>query len=270
MSEPALLVTRPREDAALLTLNRPDRLNALTSELVAALHDALDELSGDRSCRAIVITGAGRAFCAGLDLAGYGTAPGADGSFGEVGDRLASQRHMSGLFERLRDVPKPVIAAVNGAAAGGGLALVLASDIRIAARSAVFRAAFANIGVSNCDMGTSWLLPRIVGAARAQELMLTARRIDADEAERIGLVVAVHDDGGALLDAAFESVDLVAGLSPTGVAMTKQGMWTALETPALRTAIEYEDRQQVLLTLGPDMPEAITAFLEKRPPRFGG
>ena len=267
MSEPPLLVSRPREDAALLTLNRPDRLNALTTDLVAALHDALDELSADRSCRAIVVTGAGRAFCAGLDLAGYGKAPGADGHFGEVGDRLASQRHMSGLFERLRDVPQPVIAAVNGAAAGGGLALVLASDIRIAARSSVFRAAFANIGVSNCDMGTSWLLPRIVGVARAQELMLTARRIDAGEAERIGLVVSVHDDA-ALLDAAYAHIDLIAGLSPTGVAMTKQGMWTALETPALRTAIEYEDRQQVLLTLGTDMPEAISAFLQKRPPEF--
>src|SRR5213078_1186431 len=149
-----------------------------------------DRIAADRSCRAVVITGAGRAFCVGLDLAGYGEAPGNDGT-DNARDRLGNQEHMSRLILKLRATPQPVIAAVNGPAAGFGLALALGSDIRFAAESAVFRVIFVNIGVSNCDMATSWLLPRLVGASRAFELMLTARRLGADEAERIGLVAEV-------------------------------------------------------------------------------
>src|SRR3954449_12564531 len=199
---PSLLLTdTPAPHVRLITLNRPDRRNAMTSELCSALHDELDAIAADRSCRAVILTGAGQAFCVGLDLGGFGKAPGADGT-DEARDRLANQEHMSRLILKLRSTPQPVIAAVNGPAAGFGFALTLGSDIRYAASKAVFRAAFLNIGISNCDMGVSWLLPRLIGASRAHELLLTGRRVDAEEAERIGLVAAVAEDD-ALLDRAL-------------------------------------------------------------------
>src|SRR3989440_653754 len=185
---------RPAPSVRVLTLNRPDQPNAMTAELCAALHEELRGVAADRSCRVVVLTGAGRAFCVGVALRGYGSAPANDGS-DPARDQLASQEHMSRLILRLRAPPQPVIAAVNGPAAGFGLALALGSDIRFAAREAVFRAAFLNVGVSDCDMGTSWLLPRLIGASRAQEMMLTGGRVGAEEAERSVLVAAVLDAG---------------------------------------------------------------------------
>src|SRR3954469_2931341 len=220
---------RVAEHVELLTLNRPDELNAMNADLCAELHSELDRLAADRSCRAIVITGAGRVFCAGLDLRGYGQAPGNDGS-DDARDRLGNQEHMSRLILRLRETPQPVIAAINGPAAGFGLALALGCDIRYAAESAVLRAAFLNIGVSNCDMAVSWLLPRLIGASRAHELMLTARRVDATEAERIGLV-AETVAADSLLERALAAAGEVASWAPWGTRLTKQGMWTALEIP---------------------------------------
>src|ERR687885_1872648 len=188
-----LLSERAAPRVHVITMNRPDRLNAMNAELCGALHEELSSVGADRSCRAIVLTGAGRGFCAGVDLGGYGEAPGNAGT-DPPRDQLANQEHMSRLVLRLRSTPQPVIAAVNGPAAGFGAALALGSDIRFAAASAVFRIAFINIGASNCDMGTSWLLPRLIGASRAHELMLTGRRVGADEAERIGLVAGLADD----------------------------------------------------------------------------
>jgi enoyl-CoA hydratase len=261
-----LVSERPERHVRVLTMNRPDQLNAMNAELCAALHEALDEARADRSCRAVILTGAGRGFCAGVDLRGYGEAPGNDGS-DAARDALGRQEHMSRLVLRLRETPQPVIAAVNGPAAGLGLALALGSDVRFAARSAVFRVAFLNLGVSNCDMGTSWLLPRLIGAGRAHELMLTMRRMDAEEAERVGLVTATVDDG-AVVDRALESAAQIAALSPWGVRLTKQGMWTALELSSERAAVEYEDRQQIMAIHSPAVPEAVGAFLEKRDARF--
>jgi enoyl-CoA hydratase len=160
-----------------------------------------------------------------------------------------------------------VIAAVNGPAAGFGLALALGCDIRYAAREAVFRAAFLNIGVSNCDMGTSWLLPRLIGASRSHELMLTGRRVDAEEALRIGLVADVVG-GEQLAERALQGACEIAALAPWGVRLTKRGMWAALEIPSEQAAVEYEDRQQIMATFGRAVPEAIGAFLEKRPAEF--
>jgi enoyl-CoA hydratase len=156
---------------------------------------------------------------------------------------------------------------VNGAAAGGGLALALASDIRIAATSARFNVAFVRIGLSGCDIGVSWLLPRLIGASRAYELMLTGRFVDAEEALRIGLVVRVADDE-ALLDAAFETADLILANSPFGVHMTKEVMWSQLEIGSLAAGIDLENRTQLLASTTGDMQEAMAAFLEKRPPNY--
>jgi enoyl-CoA hydratase/carnithine racemase len=263
---PLVLVEQPAPHVVQLALNRPDQLNAMSAELCEALHVELLRIAAERSCRAVILTGAGRGFCAGVDLRGYGAAPGNDGS-DEPRDRLANQEHMSKLVLGLRALPQPVIAAVNGPAAGLGLALTLGCDIRFAASSAVFRVAFINIGVSNCDMGTSWLLPRLIGASRAHELMLTGRRFDAEEALRIGLLADVVAED-ALLARALQAAEQIAALAPWGVRLTKRGMWSALEIPSEQAAIEFEDRQQIMATFSNGVPEAAGAFLEKRPASF--
>jgi enoyl-CoA hydratase len=258
--------TAPAPGIVQLTLNRPDKLNAMTSELVQSLHDHLDAVAVDPDARVVILTGEGRGFCAGLDLGGYGTAPHTS-HLGRTQAGFAVQKHIASLIPKMRSIPQPIIAAVNGPAAGGGFALVLGSDIRLAAQSAKFNAAFIRIGLSACDIGTSWLLPRLVGAARSQELMLTGRVFDAAEAYRIGLVVDLVDDQ-ALLDAAITKAHEVMRNAPFGVALTKEGMWSALEIPALQNAIDLENRQQIMATATADHREAMAAFLERRAPDY--
>ena len=262
-----VLTEKIQPGVTLVTLNRPASLNAMTAELVSELIDALTVVSDDRNCRAVVLTGSGRGFCAGLDLKGYGTAPGSE-NLGTVEAGFATQKHIAALVPRLRAVPQPMIAAINGPAAGGGLALALASDVRIGAASARFNVAFVRLGLSGCDIGVSWLLPRLIGASRAWELMLTGRIIDADEAWRIGLLLKVVPDG-QVVDAALETAGLIASNSPWGVCMTKEVMWSQLEVGSLQAGIDLENRTQVLSTMTGDMREAIMAFLEKRPAEFG-
>jgi enoyl-CoA hydratase len=264
----SVLLSRPADGVALITLNRPDRLNAMNVALVEELIAALDEAGGDRTCRAIVLTGAGRGFCAGLDLSGYGSAPGSEGR-GRIGAGFATQQHIASLVPKLRSLHQPVIAAVNGAAAGGGLALALASDVRIAATSAKFNVAFVRIGLSGCDIGVSWLLPRLIGASRAWELMLTGRISDSAEADKIGLVTRVVPDG-EVVESALETAALIAANSPWGVRMTKEVAWSQLEIGSLQAGIDLENRTQVLSSQSGDLVEAMSAFLEKRPPNFSG
>ena len=263
-----VLVSRPVDGVALVTLNRPDKLNAMTSELVETLHDTLDAVSIDASVRVVVLTGAGRGFCAGLDLGGYGTAPGRPQP-GKVEAGFATQKHIASLIPHMRSIPQPIIAAVNGPAAGGGFALVLGSDIRLAAHEAKFNAAFIRIGLSACDIGTSWLLPRLIGAARAQELMLTGRIFDSAEAEKIGLVLETVP-AAALLERAYEKAAEIMLNSPIGVALTKEGMWSALEIPGMQAAIDLENRQQIMATFSEDAQETLRARSEKRTPRYKG
>lgn len=251
----------------VLTLDRPEKLNAMDAALVTELHEALDEAGRRPDCRVIILTGAGRGFCAGLDLGGYGQAPPTGHGDGRVQQGFAVQQQIAALIPRLRRLRQPVIAAVNGAASGGGFALVLGSDIRLAARSAKFNAAFVRIGLSACDIGTSWLLPRLIGAAPAQELMLTGRLFDADEAHRLGLVVDVVDDE-ALLDRALATAALICRNTPFGVQMTKEVMWSALEIPGLQAAIDLENRTQIMTSFTEDHREAMTAFVQKRDPDY--
>jgi enoyl-CoA hydratase len=261
-------ISYPRDGIAQITLNRPDKLNAMTSQMVELLHETLAEVGRNRDSRVVVLTGAGRGFCAGLDLGGYGEAPGYEWS-GSVERGFAVQKHIASLIPRLRSLPQPVIAAVNGPAAGGGFALVLGSDIRIASMTARFNAAFIRIGLSACDIGTSWLLPRLVGAARAQELMLTGRLFDADEAFRIGLVTDVVPNE-VLIDAALAKAEEIKMNTPLGVALTKEGMWSALEIPGLQAAIDMENRQQIMASFSDDAREMRRAKSEGRPSRFKG
>ena len=261
-------VSSPRPGVALITLDRPERLNAMSHELVADLHDVLDGVATDRGTRVVVLTGAGRGFCAGLDLKGAGAAPGTDG-LGRVPAGMVGQQHIASLVPKMRALRQPVIAAVNGPAAGGGLALALASDVRLAAPAARFGVAFVRIGLSGCDIGVSWLLPRLIGASRAFELMLTGRVVDAAEADRLGLVSRVVEDR-PVVDAALDLADEILANSPTGVWMTKEVMWSQLEVGSLQAGIDLENRTQIMTSMTEDMREAVTAFVEKRPPRFGG
>jgi enoyl-CoA hydratase/carnithine racemase len=269
MTEPAtdlVLRTELRPGVVQLTLSRPDKLNALTAPLVAELHALLAALADDLTCRAVVLTGAGRGFCAGLDLGGFGTIPGTE-DLGSIQQGWAVQRAIAALVQEIRRMPQPVIAAVNGPAAGGGLALVCASDIRLASETAVFATSFIRIGVTGCDIGTSWLLPRLVGAARAHELMLTSRRFGAEEALRIGLVTDVGP-ATELSERVDATLDALLAAPPMSLSLTKQGMWLALEIPSFDAMIEVENRQQILASATADAIEARAAYVGRREPQY--
>ncbi|MBM3672977.1 MAG: enoyl-CoA hydratase/isomerase family protein [Actinobacteria bacterium] len=266
-TDEAVVVTYPQDDVALITLNRPAKLNPMNQALIDGIYRACDEIDARPQLRVAILTGAGRGFCAGSDLTGFGgDVPGTEDA-GDVQKYMGIQQKITGVVPRIQRLKIPVIAAVNGPAAGGGFALVLACDVRIAARSARFNVAFIRIGLSACDIGTSWLLPRIVGAGRAHELMLTGRIFDAAEAERIGLVTEVVPDD-TLLDAALAKADEIRANSPWAVFQTKEVMWSALEIPGRQAAADLENRTQVLAGLTADATEAMRAFLEKRPPDF--
>lgn len=247
----------------VVTLNRPERLNALDQDHVTELLDVLDAHSAYGSARVVVLTGAGRAFCAGLDLKDGGTVPGAD-DLGEVQWAMLFQRRFSDVILRLRRMAPVVIGALHGATVGAGFAMALASDVRVAAPDTRFAVANVRIGLSGCDVGTSYHLPRLVGMNAAAELMLTGRTIDAAEAERLGICRVADDAFTAALDLARE----IRANSPFGVWMTKEVMWANADAPSLESAIDREDRTQVLASLTGDMKEAVAAFNEKRPPRF--
>jgi enoyl-CoA hydratase len=259
-------ISQPADGVTQLTLNRPEKLNALTYELVSELHAALDAVDRDHSCRVVILTGAGRGFCAGLDLNGFGTVPGTE-ELGRPQQGLAVQQYIATLVPRLRDTRQPVIAAVNGACAGGGFAMALASDIRICSESARFGTAFVRLGLSGCDIGVSWLLPRLIGASRAWELLLTGRVFDAAEADKLGLVTqSVADD--AVLATALEHAERIKANSPFGVWMTKEVMWSNLETGSLQSGIDLENRTQILASLTEDSRRAMSGFLSRQPIAF--
>ena len=251
-----------------ITMSRPERLNALSPELIADMHQALEEVERDRSQRAVVLTGAGRGFCSGADLKAGG-----DQEFAEPPDRSRlgaiydMQLELANLMLKIYELRVPVIAAVNGPAVGGGFAIALHCDVRVAAESARFGSVFIKVGLSSLDVGNSYLLPRIVGAGRARELMLTGRIFDAAEAERIGLVSQVVPDG-QVVDTALEVARQIAANNEYGVWMTKLGANATLDAPSLRHAMELENRTQVLGTFTGNMAEASEAFREGREPRW--
>ena len=257
------------DEVLLVTLDRPERLNAMTPRLIEEMTTVVDAVDLDQKLRAVIVTGAGRGFCAGLDLQGADSVPpGAEGTSGVVG-RFMGQDQIATLNERIHRSRKPWIAAVNGACVGGGFALSLACDIRVASDVATFGAVFLKVGVSNCDMGTSYFLPRLVGASRSAELMLTARIFPAQEALDIGLVVDVVADGG-VVDRAIETASLICANAPFGTWMTKETMWQTVDAPSLRHAIDIENRTQIMCSATGELSEAMRAFQEKRPPQWKG
>jgi enoyl-CoA hydratase len=252
-----------------LRMNRPDRLNALNEELIGDLSGIMRGLNRDRQVRVVVITGEGKGFCAGADLkaaSGSGAIPGTEGMT-QLGFVYKYQEYLAELMLAIHECDKPVIAAVNGAAVGGGLAIALASDVRIASEKARFGAVFIKTGLSACDVGTSWFLPRLVGASAAAELMLTGRVFGADEAMRMGLVSRVVAPE-MLLESALETARAIRENSEYGVWMTKKGLWANVDAPSLRHAMELENRTQVLGYFTGCMEESMHAFQEGRPPRW--
>ncbi|MGA9611039.1 MAG: enoyl-CoA hydratase/isomerase family protein [Mycobacterium sp.] len=251
---------------ACVTLNRPERLNAIDGSLIDGMDVAMDALSGGEF-RAAILTGAGRGFCAGADLSGTGEAwikpPASTPRTPPFKVSYDAQVRLADLYTRLYELPIPVIAAVNGAAVGGGLAFALHCDIRIASQQARFGSVFIKAGFSSMDMGTSYLLPKIVGAGVARELMLTGRIIDADEAYRIKLVheVVAPDD---LMGAALKMARSIVENNAYGVWQTKIGLNTALDAPSLRHAKEIENRTQILSGFTNNPLEAAKALQEKR------
>jgi len=231
---------------ATLRLNRPDKLNALADETMDALLSGLDHVAASGAL-VLVLTGEGRGFCAGFDLS-LAASTGSDGT--GAGDEtafwMARQEKFASVVTRLRSLPQPTIAAVNGAAAGAGLGLALACDTRIGSTAARFNSAFIRVGMSSCDIGVSYLLPRAIGTTRAFEMMLTGRMVDAAEAERIGLILrAVEPD--ALMREAMTIAAAIRDNGRMGTWMTKRGMWANLEAGSLQAALELENRTQILM-----------------------
>jgi enoyl-CoA hydratase len=255
---PIVLTERLETHVTRITLNRPERLNAMDHDLVAALHDALDVVGGDAETRVVILDGAGRGFSSGLDLQDWGAAPTPGGHpHARVG--VGFQEFIAGLTEHVRRTPQIVIAAVRGAAFGGGLALACACDLRVAARSARFCSAFIRTGLTGTDIGISYLLPRLIGAGRALDLIVTGREVDAEEAERMGLVnrLVADDD---LDTAALELARGIAGFTATGLVMTKEVFWHNVDTPTLAAALALENRNQAIAGRTPEVQEYIRAY----------
>jgi len=254
-----------------LILNRPDALNSMNTTLIREISDFFRGLSEDTETRVVVLRGEGRAFCAGLDLKQAGgdqqrASTGGDPS-GSVSGGLRGQRRVSEIVMLMRRAPQPIIAAIHGPACGGGFAMALASDVRIAGESARMNAAFIRLGLSACDVGVSYFLPRIVGASIASELLLTGDFIDAARAERVGLVSRVVPDA-ELEGAAREFATRMLRNSPLGLKLTKECLKHALDAGSLEQVIAMEDRNQILAARSDDFREGVAAFLGKREARF--
>ena len=265
----------------ILTLNRPEKLNAMSFQMIEDLHRVLDHLMVNLDCRVVILRAEGRVFCAGLDLKEsmilqskkkppelkekffYINTPNKD----LIKAKLYGQWYTSQLIVKMRKINQPIIAIINGAASGAGFAFILAADIRIASKKARLNNAFINIGFSGSDLASSYHLPRFIGMSRAAEILYTGRFIDAEEADKIGLVSRVVEEEN-LLDSALKIAEDLLKKSPLGLRMTKQAINLSLNSPSLDTIIELENRAQMLCSTSDDLTEGAQAFFEKRDPRY--
>jgi len=262
-----VLVEHPRPQVALITLNRPERMNSMAFDVMVPLKEALENITYDNSVRVVVLTGAGKGFSSGADHKSAGDVPHIAGLTRPT-YALRSMQILDDVILALRRLHQPVIAAVNGAAIGGGLCLALAADIRVAARGAYFRAAGINNGLTASELGLSYLLPRAIGSSRAFEIMLTGRDIDAEEAERIGLVSRQVPEE-QLLDTCYEIAERIAAFSRPGVELTKRTLWSGLDAASLEGHMQTEGLGQLFVRLlTANFEESVAARAEKRPPVF--
>jgi enoyl-CoA hydratase len=260
-------ITRPHPQVALVTLNRPERMNAMAFDVMIPFRDALRELSEDNAVRVVVITGAGRGFCSGADHENPGSMPSIDGLTRPT-IALRSMEMLDDVIMTIRRLHQPVVAAVNGAAIGGGFCLALAADIRIASDDAYFRAAGINNGLTAAELGLSYFLPRSVGQSRAAEIMFTGRDIDSAEADRIGLVSRVVGKD-QLLPACFDLADRINRWSRAGVELTKRQLWNSLDASSMQSHMDAEGSTQLFVRMTTlNFEESVAARKEGRTPDF--
>jgi len=260
-------IDKPRPHTTVITMNRPERMNSMAFDLMVPLRDAFAQVAEDNDTWTVVLTGVGRGFCSGADTRDLEPPPNIDGL---TLTRIAtkSMTLLAGLVPAMRRMPQPIIAAVNGAAIGGGMCLTLGADIRIAAESAYFRAAGINNGLTATELGLSFLLPRAIGATRAFEIALSGRDVGAREAADIGLVSRVVPDAD-LMNAALDLAEQINGWSTQGTQLTKRMMWAGLETASLEAAIELESHTQLFVRLTTkNFEEATRARAAGRKPDF--
>ncbi len=263
---PSVRIDKPEPHISVITLNRPRKLNAMNAQLMSDLADALENVGQDNDTRVVVLTGEGRGFCSGLDLDDAGITPNINGlTIPRIAMRAID--HFARVVPMMRRIPQPVICAINGPSFGGGFCLTLGADIRLCSESATFNSTGIVNGLTSTELGVSWLLPRLIGASRANDIMLTGRTLDAREAERIGLVSEVLPDA-ELLPRALEVARQICRWSPHGVAMTKATCWANLEVPGLEAAIELENRNQLLLGMTTNLEEKIRSRREGRDPVY--
>ena len=262
-----VLIDKPRPRVTRITLNRPERMNAMAFDVMVPLREALEGVSFDNDTRVVVLTGAGHGFCSGADLEDPGTVPHMDG-LAVPGIARRAMKALDDVILAVRGMHQPVIAAINGAAIGGGFCLAVATDIRLASETAYFRAAGISNGLTSAELGISYLLPRAIGTSRAFEIMLTGRDVDAAEAERIGLVSRVVP-GDALLDACYDVAERIIGYSHVGVELTKQLLWASLDASSLAAHMNHEGHAQLFVRMTTqNFEEAVRARREKRKPVF--
>ncbi|WP_107658105.1 enoyl-CoA hydratase [Nocardia suismassiliense] len=262
-----VLIDTPRPHVALVTLNRPDRMNAMAFDVMIPLREALEEVSADNDIRVVVLTGAGQGFCSGADLQSAGKVPNVEGlTVTSVARR--SMDLLNDVMITLRRMNQPVIGAINGAAIGGGFCLSVATDIRIAAEEAYFRAAGINNGLTSAELGISYLLPRAIGASRAFEIMLSGRDVDAAEAERIGLVSRTVP-AAKLLETCYDLADRIISFSRVGTELTKRMLWSGMEAGSFESHMQHEGTAQLYVRLTTtNFDEAIRARRDRRPPVY--
>jgi enoyl-CoA hydratase len=262
-----VLIDRPRPGVALVTLNRPERMNAMAFDVMIPFREALEELSHDNEVRVVVVTGAGDGFCSGADLEDPGRLPRVEGLTRTSIARRALEL-LDDVVLSLRRMHQPVVAAVNGPAIGGGFCLAMAMDVRIASTRAVFRAAGISNGLTASELGISYLLPRAIGSSRAFDIMLSGRDVDAAEADRIGLVSRTVEPG-ALLEACYDLAERVIGYSRVGVEVTKRMLWSSLDAGSLAAHMDHEGHAQLYVRMTTEnFEEAVRARKDRRPPVF--
>jgi enoyl-CoA hydratase len=262
----AVVLEQPAAGISVLRLNRPAALNALTLPMVADICRALDQVALDPACRVLILAGSGRAFCAGMDIKANSDQP---GDAAGVVAKMALQEQFASMTKRLRRLPQPVLAAIQGPVAGAGFALALAADIRVASHSAKFLIAAIRLGLTAGETGISYHLPRLIGASRAFEIMLSGRPLLAAEAAHCGLVADVVDDAD-LFARTLQLAETLLANSPFAIKHTKQLMWANLDAQSLDAALELENHMQVVASLTDDFAEASAAFIERRAPHFRG
>ena len=262
----------------ILSLNRPEKLNAISFQMEEELHQVLDDLMVNLNCRVLIFKGEGRAFSAGTDLQeglilnskktpeGYDKYYFLDTSE-PIKKKIYHQWRITDIIVKMRKISQPIIAIIQGAAAGGGFGFALASDIRIVSKNAKFINANINIGLSGADMGGSYFLPRLIGRARASEILLSGRSIDGIEAERIGLAVKLVEED-KLLSSAMELAEELLTKSPLGLRMTKEALNLSLDSPSLENILQFENSSIIITFSSKDVNEASSAFFQKKTPKY--